>query len=219
MVRLRRGYRDRREAGEVLAEHVAAHLGPTPGPVTVLGLARGGVPVGAPIADRLGADLDVLTVRKIGTPGHRELAMGAVASGGLMVVNEDLITRLGLTARDVETQAEVARRELAARERRFRQDAPPRPLRDRTVIVVDDGLATGATMRAALDAVRAAQPAAVIAAVPVGAPDSCAVVARSADALICPLQPHGFSAVGQWYDDFSTTTDDDVLRLLAAHRH
>ena len=218
MVRLSRGYRDRREAGEALAELVDAHLGPNPGPVTVLGLARGGVPVGAPIAERIGAELDVLTVRKIGTPGHRELAMGAVASGGLMVVNEDLVSRLGLTSRDVESQAEIARRELAERERRFREDAPARALQGRTVIVVDDGLATGATMRAALDAVRAVKPTAVIAAVPVGAPDSCALVARSADALICPLQPNSFSAVGQWYDDFSTTTDEDVLRLLAAHR-
>jgi putative phosphoribosyl transferase len=216
MVRLRRGYRNRQEAGEVLAKHVAEHLGPDPGPVTVLGLARGGVPVGAPIADRLGADLDVLTVRKIGTPGHRELAIGAVASGGLMVVNDDLIARLGLRRSDVEAQAELARRELAERESRFRREASARPLDGQTVIVVDDGLATGATMRAAIDAVRAADPAAVIAAVPVGAPDSCELVAESADALICPLQPAGFSAVGQWYDDFSTTTDDDVLRLLAA---
>ncbi len=218
MTRERRGYRDRHEAGEVLAPLVAQHLGPDATATIVLGLARGGVPVGAPIADALGCELDVLTVRKIGAPGHRELAIGALASGGLMVLNDDLVERLQLRQRDVETQARLAHDELVAREARFRRDVPPPALAGRTVVVVDDGLATGATMRAALDAVRSVDAATVIAAVPVGAPDSCRVVARSADALICPLQPEEFSAVGQWYRDFSTTTDDDVARLLAAHR-
>lgn len=218
MAGLRSRYRNRHEAGEVLAELVERHLEGAAAPVIVLGLARGGVPVGAPIADRIGANLDVLTVRKIGAPGQRELAIGAVASGGLMVLNDDLVARLGLRRRDVEVQADVARRELAAREQRFRRNAPAEQLAGRIVVVVDDGLATGATMRAALDAVRAGGASAVIAAAPVGAPDSCQLVAASADALICPMQPDRFSAVGQWYDDFSTTTDDDVLRLLATRR-
>lgn len=219
MTGARGGYRDRHEAGQALAELVEQHIGPDRTAAAVLGLARGGVPVAAPIADRLGCELDVLTVRKIGAPGHRELAIGALASGGLIVLNDDLVERLQLRRRDVEAQARLAHEELVAREARFRRESPTPVLAGRTVVVVDDGLATGATMRAALDAVRSADAATVIAAVPVGAPDSCRIVAQSADALICPLQPDDFSAVGQWYDDFSTTTDDDVARLLAARRH
>lgn len=210
----RRAYRDRHEAGTALVDLVAAHLRQTTLTVVVLGLSRGGVPVAAPIAARLGAQLDVLTVRKIGTPGQRELAIGAVASGGLTVLNDDLVARLGLRGRDVDALAARARSELEDREVRLRRDRAPVPLAGRAVVVVDDGLATGATMQVALDAVRTAEPALVIAAVPVGAPDSCRRVAASADILICPLQPDEFSAVGQWYDDFSATTDDEVLRLL-----
>jgi putative phosphoribosyl transferase len=218
MTPLRR-YRDRLEAGRILADRVAERLPPgdsaTPPPV-VLGLPRGGVPVAAPVAARLGAPLDVLAVRKIGTPHHEELAIGAVASGGLRVLNDELIAHLGLSPPVVEERTDLARRELEQREARLRGDRPPVPLAGRTVVVVDDGLATGATMRAAVAAVRSAGADKVIVAVPVGAPDSCAELETLADVVVCPLRPGDFSAVGQWYDDFSATTDSEVVQLLGA---
>jgi putative phosphoribosyl transferase len=218
MTPLRR-YRNRLEAGEILADHVAERLAPgdaaAPPPV-VLGLPRGGVPVAAPVAARLHAPLDVLTVRKIGTPHHEELAIGAVASGGLRVLNDELIAHLGVSAPVVEERTNLARRELEQREARLRGDRPPVPLAGRTVVVVDDGLATGATMRAAVGAVRSAGAKTVVVAVPVGAPDSCAELEALADEVVCPLRPVEFSAVGQWYDDFSATTDSEVVRLLGA---
>jgi predicted phosphoribosyltransferase len=218
MTPLRR-YRNRLEAGEILADHVADRLPPgdetTPPPV-VLGLPRGGVPVAAPVAARLHAPLDVLTVRKIGTPYHEELAIGAVASGGLRVLNDELIAHLGVSPPVVEERTNLARRELEQREARLRGNRPPVPLAGRTVVVVDDGLATGATMRAAVGAVRSAGADTVVVAVPVGAPDSCAELEVLADEVVCPLRPVEFSAVGQWYDDFSATTDNEVVRLLGA---
>jgi putative phosphoribosyl transferase len=213
---MRSSFRDRAEAGEVLAEALAERLGPhVAGGVVVLGLPRGGVPVAAAVARRLGATLDILAVRKIGTPGHTELAIGAIASGGLVVHNEALVAQLGLKRRAVEKRIELAREELDAQERRLRGDRPRPPLAGRIVVLVDDGLATGATMRAAVLAVRTADPARVVVAVPVGPPDTCAELAAVADDVVCPVQPAMFVAVGQWYDDFSATTDDDVLRLLA----
>ena len=164
-----------------------------------LGLPRGGVPVAAVIADRVGGELDVLCVRKVGTPGQRELALGAVASGGLTVLNDDLIYQLGLSEKAVRRSIEAAEEELVAQEARFRPDRPPLALGGRVVIVVDDGLATGATMRAAVRAVRTAEPARLIAAVPVGAPESCQVVEALTDDFVCPMRPPLFSAVGQWY--------------------
>jgi putative phosphoribosyl transferase len=216
MTPLRR-YRDRHEAGKILADHVAARM-PAGGAASlvVVGLPRGGVPVAAPVAERLGAPLDVLTVRKIGTPHHEELAIGAVASGGLRVLNDELIAHLGLPPPVVEDRTNLARRELEQREARLRGDRPPVPLAGRTVVVVDDGLATGATMRAAVGAVRSAGAHTVVVAVPVGAPDSCAELETLADVVVCPLRPIDFSAVGQWYDDFSATTDSEVVQLLGA---
>jgi predicted phosphoribosyltransferase len=218
MTPLRR-YRDRHDAGTVLAEHLAERMPPRaddePAPI-VLGLPRGGVPVAAPVARRLHASLDVLTVRKIGTPHHEELAIGAVASGGLRVLNDELIAHLRLSASVVEQRTELALRELEQRERRLRGDRPPVHVAGRTVVVVDDGLATGATMRAAVGALRSADTATVVVGVPVGAPDSCADLEALADLVVCPWRPVDFSAVGQWYDDFSATTDAEVIKLLAA---
>jgi putative phosphoribosyl transferase len=215
MTPLRR-YRDRYEAGTILADQVAERMPPpdADAPLLVLGLPRGGVPVAAPVAARLDAPLDVLTVRKIGTPHHEELAIGAVASGGLRVLNDELIAHLGLPTAVVEERTRVARDELHEREARLRGGRPPIPLAGRRVVVVDDGLATGATMRAAVTALRSAGCASVVVAVPVGAPDSCAEVEAQADLLVCPLRPADFSAVGQWYDDFSATTDAEVIKLL-----
>jgi putative phosphoribosyl transferase len=215
---MRSRFVDRHDAGAHLADAVAVALGPTaPADVIVLGLPRGGVPVAAPVAARLGAPLDVLAVRKVGTPGHVELAIGAIASGGLVVRNADLVTQLGLGDRAVERRVAVARKELAGQERRLRGDRPPPALADRIVVLVDDGLATGATMRAAVLAVRTARPRRIVVAVPVGPPDTCADLATVADDVVCPMQPPDFMAVGQWYVDFSTTSDDDVLRLLGGH--
>jgi putative phosphoribosyl transferase len=216
MTPLRR-YRDRHEAGKILADHVAERMPPRgedEAPPIVLGLPRGGVPVAAPVAARLGAPLDVLTVRKIGTPHHEELAIGAVASGGLRVLNDELIAHLGVPPSVVEERTNLALRELEQREARLRGDRPPVPLAGRTVVVVDDGLATGATMRAAVRALRSADAATVVVAVPVGAPDSCGELEALADLVVCPRRPVDFSAVGQWYDDFSATTDAEVIELL-----
>ena len=213
---MRSRYTDRADAGARLADAVAASLGATDrSDVIVLGLPRGGVPVAAPVAARLGATLDILAVRKVGTPGHVELAIGAIASGGLVVRNDVLVAQLGLRERAVARRLTVARKELDAQERRLRGDRPRPVLADRIVVLVDDGLATGATMRAAVLAVRTAGPRRIVVAVPVGPPDTCAELATVADDVVCPLQPPDFMAVGQWYVDFSTTTDDDVLWLLA----
>ena len=185
----------------------------------MFGLPRGGVPVAARIGARLAAPVDVLVVRKIGAPGHEELAIGAVAAGlagqgGAPVLNDELIARLGLSANQVAERAEVANRELAERSHRLRDDRAAPDAAGRTVVVVDDGMATGATMRAAVTALRATSPAAIVVAVPVGAPEACAAIGALVEELVCPLQPRGFRAVGQWYDDFSETTDDEVRRLL-----
>ncbi len=212
-------FRDRVDAGRRLADEVAARVPEllTARPL-VLGLPRGGVPVAAEVADRLGGELDVLTVRKIGAPFHEELAIGAVASGGLVVRNEEVLAHLRVSQRELDERTAVARRQLADQEARFRLDRPRPAIAGRAVVVVDDGLATGATMRAAVGAVRSAQPARVVVAVPVGAPESCVELRALADVVVCLLQPADFSAVGQWYVDFSATTDRDVVELLTAVR-
>jgi predicted phosphoribosyltransferase len=217
------GYADRADAGRRLAPAVARALesdGDGPpwrrlrrSPI-VLGLPRGGVPVAAEVADAIGAPLDVLLVRKLGVPGHAELAFGAIASGGARVINPEVLAVAGLTDEAIAAVVADETRELARRERAYRGDAPPLALRGRTAIVVDDGLATGATMRAAVLALRALRAARVIAAAPVGSEEACALVAREADALVCPAVPRRFRAVGAWYADFAPVPDEAVTALL-----
>ncbi|MFJ9815719.1 phosphoribosyltransferase [Streptomyces sp. NPDC101151] len=208
-------YRDRAEAGRTLAGLLSDlhDRGELPDPV-VLALPRGGIAVAAPVARALGAPLDVLVVRKIGAPHHEEFAVGALAADDPPLFDTDTLDHLGLTEERLAPVVERERRELARREQRYRGDRPPLELRGRTVIVVDDGLATGATARAALRHVSRRAPARVVLAVPVGAPDSLDRLADEADTVVCPYRPAAFSAVGQWYDDFAQLTDADVLGAL-----
>ena len=207
-------FRDRAEAGRELAGRLAHHAG-RPG-VIVLGLPRGGVPVAYEVARALGAPLDVFVVRKLGVPGREELAMGAIATGGVRVLNPEVIDALGIPGSAIEAAAEREQEELDRRERLYRGDRPPPDRRGRTVILVDDGLATGSTMRAAVAAVRRQDPARVVVAVPVAAPDTCAEFRHVADEIVCAHTPEPFCAVGYWYEDFSQTTDDEVRRFLEA---
>jgi len=205
-------YRDRRDAGAELAGRLRHLEGRSD--VVVLALPRGGVPVGYEVARAIGAPLDVFLVRKLGLPGHRELAMGAIASGGVRVLNEDVIRWYGVPESAIDTIAQEEWTELERREREYRAGRAPVVLKGRTVILVDDGLATGSTMKAAVQSVRAYGPSRVIFAVPVGSPDSCHEFADIADEIVCARAPEHFAAVGQWYRDFSQTTDDEVRELL-----
>jgi predicted phosphoribosyltransferase len=205
-------YTDRVEAGEELARHLRRYGGRAG--VIVLGLPRGGVPVAAAVASALGAPLDVFVVRKLGVPGHRELAMGAIASGGARVLNHDLIDRLGIAPLMVATVIAEEESELARRERLYRQGRPPLTLEGKTVILVDDGLATGATMQAAVMAVRELSPARVVVAVPVAAGDACRHLEHFADEVISARTPRNMMAVGMWYLDFAPTSDEEVQALL-----
>jgi predicted phosphoribosyltransferase len=207
-------FRDRSEAGRQLGERLLS-LG-RPGRAVVLGLPRGGVPVAAEVARALGAPLDVLVARKLGVPGHEELAFGAIARGGVRVLNEDLIHELELTRREVEAIERRERAELERRERSYRNRGPVQALHGATAVVVDDGLATGSTMLAALAAIRAEDPAAVIVAVPVADPEVCALLGEVADEVVCLLMPHPLGAVGLYYEDFSQTADEEVRELLRA---
>jgi predicted phosphoribosyltransferase len=206
-------YPDRRAAGQALAARLS-HCARLPGAL-VLALPRGGVPVAHEVARELGLPLDAFIVRKLGVPGHEELAMGAIATGGVRVLNRQVIDDLGLSQDAIEavTAAELA--ELHRRDRLYRFHRPPPDLRGRTVILVDDGLATGSTMRAAVAAVREQGAGRVIVAVPVAPPDTCDALARQADEVVCPLRPHDFEAVGRWYENFAQTTDEEVSALLA----
>lgn len=210
-----RAFSDRREAGRELASLLPVSL--RPDDVIVLALPRGGVPVAYEIARALGATLDVFLVRKLGTPGHPELAMGAIASGGIRVLNDEVVQHLNIPPELIDAVAEREQSELERREAAYRQGRPMPSLRNRTVILVDDGLATGSTMKAAVKAVKQELPARVIVAVPVGAPETCHALADIADEVICARMPEAFSAVGQWYRDFTQTTDDEVSELLSAH--
>ena len=209
-------FTDRREAGRLLAAELAKYSGPDD--VVVLGLPRGGVPVAWEVARGLRAPLDVLMVRKLGAPGQPELAIGAIGEGGVRVLNEGLIRGLMIAARDIDRIAAVEEKELERRVSAYRGSHGPLVLQDKTVIVVDDGVATGATMRAGLQAVKASGAAKVIAAFPVGAPDAVAALAEDADEVVVLQTPAWFGAVGEWYEDFRPTTDEDVQRILAGCR-
>jgi erythromycin esterase-like protein/predicted phosphoribosyltransferase len=206
-------FRDRREAGRVLAEKLTAYANRSD--VLVLALPRGGVPVGYEVAGALGAPLDVFVVRKLGVPGYEELAMGAVATGGVLVLNDQLVERLGIPQHIIDAVAARERQELARRERLYRSGRPPLDVRGRTVILVDDGLATGATMHAAIQALRQQNPARIVVAVPTASPETCEEMRARADDVICGITPEPFDAVGRWYRDFSQTTDEEVGVLLA----
>jgi putative phosphoribosyl transferase len=203
---------DRRDAGRVLASRLPKYRGRDD--VVVLALPRGGVPVAYEVASALGVPMDVFLVRKLGTPGHRELAMGAIASGGVRVLNEDVVRWYGISDSAIERIAREEQEELERRERAYRGNRPAPDLTARIVILIDDGLATGSTMRAAAQAMRAHRPARVVIAVPVGAPQTCAELAAVADEVICARMPEPFSAVGQWYLNFDQTDDDEVRELL-----
>jgi putative phosphoribosyl transferase len=207
-------FRNRTEAGRFLARKLAAYAGRPD--VIVLALPRGGVPVAYEVAQALGAPLDVFLVRKLGVPGHEEVAMGAIATGGVRFINEALVRQLGIPRDAIEKVAEIEQRELERRERAYRGSRPLPQLSGKTVILVDDGLATGATMRAAVEALGRQNPARIVVAVPVAAPETCQELERVADDVICAVTPEPFLAVGRWYEDFSETSDEEVRALLAA---
>ena len=206
-------FRDRTEAGRLLGAEVEKRIGRRADAI-VLALPRGGVPVGYEVAKAIGAPLDVFIVRKLGLPGHEELAMGAIASGGVEVLNDEVLGWTPVPRSQIDAVAERERRELERREREYRGDRPPLHVEEKTVIVVDDGLATGSTMRAAIRALRKMNPRAIVVAVPVGAPETCQSLATEADVMICLRMPHPFDAVGMWYADFSQTSDEEVHDLL-----
>lgn len=210
-------FRDRIEAGRRLGEELAASYANRPD-VLVLGLPRGGIPVAFETADVLRAPLDVFVVRKLGVPGYEELAMGAVASGDVMVLNPEVVEGLGIVSAQVEAVAARERREIERRERLYRGGVPPEPIEGKTAILVDDGLATGATMRAAVSALRRRLPVRIVAAVPVGSAEACAGMALHADAVVCVSMPEPFRGVGMWYADFVQADDAEVARLLDQSR-
>lgn len=202
---------DRVAAGRALAELLAGQGGTDS---VVLALPRGGVPVAFEIAEALGCPLDLMLVRKLGVPGHSEFAMGAIASGGVRVLNEDTLRSLGIGEVAIEAVERREAEELARRERVYRGERPAPNLRGKRVILVDDGIATGATMRAAVQAVRTLGAARIIVAVPVGAQETLAALRHEADEVICPLSPEPLWSIGRWYRDFSQTSDEEVIDLL-----
>jgi len=211
-----RRFRDRREAGRLLAEKLAVY-GDRPD-LLVLALPRGGVPVAFEVAQALQVPLDVFLVRKLGVPGHEELAMGAVGTGGVRVLNEAVVAGLRIAPSVIEAVTAAQQRELAARERVYRGDRPPPEVRGHTVILVDDGLATGATMRAAVAALRRQEPARIVVAAPIAAPETCEELRAVADEVVCTVTPRPLHSVGLWYQDFAQTSDEEVRELLARAR-
>jgi putative phosphoribosyl transferase len=208
-----RVYLDRTEAGEVLATELAAYANHPD--VIVLALPRGGVPVGYEVAKALHAPLDVFLVRKLGVPGQEELAMGAVASGGVRVLNEQVVRQLRIPESVITSSAARELEELRRRERLYRGDRPPPAVRGKTVILVDDGLATGSTMLAAVKALRRQEPARIVVAAPIAALETCELLRIEADEVVCSVTPEPFHAVGLWYEDFSQTSDEEVRELLS----
>lgn len=205
-------FKDRTDAGRQLAAKLTAYADRPD--VLVLALPRGGVPVGFEVARLLHVPLDFFLVRKLGVPGHEELAMGAIASGGVRVLNPEVVGQLGISDEILDAVAADELRELQRREDAYRGDRPVPKIRDRTVILIDDGLATGSSMRAAVTALRRLGPERLVVAVPVAAPDTCAEFQEETDEMVCLQTPRPFRAVGLWYEDFSQTTDDEVRSLL-----
>lgn len=205
-------FRNRRDAGRRLAAELRTYANRSD--VIVLALPRGGVPVGYEVATALDVPLDVFVVRKLGLPWHEELAMGALASGGVRILDDDLIRVARVSTEDIERVTAAEQVELERRERRYRGDRPFPDLTGKTVLLVDDGLATGSTMRAAVAALRQEVPRRIVVAVPVAAPATCDAFRDIADDIVCAVTPEPFRAVGLWYDDFSQTTDEEVHELL-----
>jgi predicted phosphoribosyltransferase len=210
-------FADRQDAGIELARRLEHYRGRQD--VVVLALPRGGVPVAHEVSGALGAPLDVFVVRKLGLPGHRELAMGAIASGGVQVLNEDVVGWYRVPDKVIAEVAREEQAELQRRENAYRDGRPPVELKDRIVLLIDDGLATGSTMKAAVQAVRQHAPRRIVVAVPVGAPETCRALEATADEVVCARMPGHFAAVGLWYRDFSQTTDDQVRQLLRDQPH
>jgi predicted phosphoribosyltransferase len=206
-------FQNRSHAGRVLAQRLDSYANRPE--VLVLALPRGGVPVAFEVAKALRAPLDVFVVRKLGVPGHEEFAMGAIATGGVCVLHQETVRALRLPRHVIEAVTARERQELARRERLYRSDRPPLDVRGRTVIVIDDGLATGATMHAAIQALRQIQPARIVVAVPIAASEICQDLEAEVDEIVCAVTPEPFRAVGLWYEDFSQTTDEEVRELLA----
>ena len=205
-------FQDRFDAGRLLASKLRPSVNRSD--AVVLALPRGGVPVGFEVAKALHAPLDVFVVRKLGVPGHEELAMGAIASGGICVLNEDLVRAAGIPNEIIKAVAADEERELERREHLYREGRPAVAVRGRTVILVDDGLATGSSMRVAVMALKRKKPAQIVVAVPVGAPETCAEIESEVDQIICLVTPEPFRSVGEWYQDFSQTPDEEVRDLL-----
>lgn len=206
---------DRHEAGKMLAKRLTAYANRQD--LLVLGLPRGGVPVAYEIATSLNAPLDICLVRKLGVPDHEELAMGAIASGGVRVLNYDVVDNLGIDSRTIDEVAAKELRELQRRDRAYRGDKLPPEIKNRTVILVDDGIATGSTMLAAIAIVQKQQPQYLVVAVPVAPPSTCEQLQAEVDEVVCLVMPESLYAIGLWYEDFSQTTDAEVRDLLARH--
>jgi predicted phosphoribosyltransferase len=205
-------FQNRREAGRALAAMLDEYANRKD--VLVLALPRGGVPVAFELATALKAPLEVFVVRKLGVPGHEELAMGAIATGGVRVLNEDVVHSLGIPQAVIDAVTAAEQKELQRREQLYRSGRQAPEVRGRTIILVDDGLATGSTMRAAVAALRQQRPARVVVAVPVGAPSTCDEFRADVDQIVCGFTPEPFYGVGQWYEDFSQTSDEEVRELL-----